>query len=119
MRAVASASDALPLRWLKLSVAASVTFTRSSGVAAQPLAAALVEDEAGELGALARLDRGDDLLGARHLRHRVVAHEAHRLDPRQPRRREPVDELGAHRRRERLRLVLEPVARADVADQRH
>ena len=61
-------------------------------------------------------DRRDDLLGAGHLRHARRIDEADRLDPRQARGREAVDELGAHDRLERDRVVLEPVARPDVAD---
>ena len=83
----------------------------------EPLPAALVEHEPGQLDARARLDRGDDLLRPGHRRHRVVADEADRLDPAQPGRGEAVHELRAHRRREHDRLVLEPVARADVAEQ--
>ena len=57
-RSVASASVAFPLRRLNSSVAASVTLTRPSGVADEPLPAALVEDEPGELGVdLARPSR--------------------------------------------------------------
>ena len=114
-RAAASSRVALPLRWLNDSVAASVTLTRPSACRREPLPAALVEDEAGEL----RLDgahRGDDLLRAGHLRHALRIDEADRLDPRQPRGGQPADELRPHVRRERLRLVLEPVPRADVAE---
>jgi len=76
----------------------------------------LVEHEARVLGAVAALDPADDLLRARHLRHAVVAHEADRLDAWQSRGGEPVDELRARRRLQRLGLVLEAVARADVDD---
>ena len=81
----------------------------------QPLPAALVQDEPGEL-APRRRGRSDDLLRARHLRHALVADEADRLDPRQPARRQPPHEVGPDARRERLRLVLEPVAGPDVAE---
>ena len=82
----------------------------------EPVVAALVQDEARVHDTVAPLDADDDLLRAVHLRHARRIHEAHRLDPRQPRLGEPVDELGTHRRLERLRLVLQPVAGADVAD---
>ena len=110
-RAAASSSDAFPFRWLKVSVAASVTLTRPSPVAREPLPAALVQDEPGELGV--DLPHGrDDLLRTGHLRDALVADEADRLDPRQPRGGEPPHQVGAHVRRKRLRLVLKPVARA-------
>jgi hypothetical protein len=81
----------------------------------------LVQHEPRILDAVASSDGGDDLLRSRHLRYAVVADEAHRLDPPQARACEPVDELGAHAGNERLRLVLQAVARADVAerDARH
>ena len=82
----------------------------------EALPAAFVEDEARELDALAPLHAVDDLLGARHLRHAVGADEAHRLDAAQPGRREPVDELRPRLGRQHLGLVLEAVARSDVAD---
>src|SRR5262249_53328463 len=65
----------------------------------------------------AGVGRRHDLLRARHLRHRLVADEAHRLDARQPGGGEAAHELRAHRRREHVRLVLEPVARPHVADE--
>ena len=83
---------------------------------AQPLVALLVQHEAGERRSVAPLDPADDLLGAGHLRHAVVPDEAHRLDAREPGGGEHVHELGPHARREHVRLVLEPVARPDVAD---
>ena len=82
----------------------------------EALVAALVQHEAGVLGAVAPLDPGDHLLGAGHLRHAVVAHEADRLDARHARGGEAVDELRPRRRLQRLGLVLEAVARADVAE---
>src|SRR5881398_3224671 len=82
----------------------------------QPLEALLVDDEAGVLDRVAPLDPCGHLLGPGHLRHAVVPHEAGRLDPRQAGRREPVDELRAQRGRERVRLILKPVARAGVAE---
>ena len=78
--------------------------------------ALLVQNEPGVLDALAALDPRDHLLGAGHLRHAVVANEADGLDPRQTHGGEPVDELGADRRREHVGLVLQPVSRADVAE---
>ena len=85
----------------------------------KPLVAAEVEDEAGVRGAFAPLDPVDHCLGVRHLRDPVRADEASRLDAREARRREAVDQLGADRRRQRVRLVLEPVARPDVTDRHH
>ena len=82
----------------------------------QALPAALVQHEPDDLRPGPALDPGHDLLRARHLRHALVAHEAHRLDARQPGGREPAHELGTDRRGERLRLVLEPVPRPDVAE---
>src|SRR5581483_607997 len=81
----------------------------------EALPAALVEDEPRQLDTVPPRDLLDDLLRPGHLRDALVAHEADGLDPAQPGRREPVDELGARLRREHLRLVLEPVARHDVA----
>ena len=57
-----------------------------------------LSDEPRVHDALAPLDRRDDLLRARHLRHARRVDEADRLDPRHARRRQPVDELGAHLR---------------------
>ena len=114
-RATASSSDAFPFARLNASVAAEGDVHAVEPRRAEPLPAALVQHEPGELDTVARLDRRRHLLRAGHLRHAVVAHEAHRLDPRQPGRREPVHELGAHGRRQRLRLVLEAVPRPDVA----
>ena len=114
-RAAASSSDALPFRWLNVSVAASVTLTRSSGVAASRSQPRSFRTSP-ESSASTSPDRRDDLLRAGHLRHALGADEADRLDPRQPGRRQPPHELGANVRRERLRLVLEPVPRADVAE---
>ena len=86
----------------------------------EPLVALLVENQPCVLDAVAALDAGNHLLGASHLRHAVVADEADRLDPRQAGLGEPVDQIGANRRRQGVALVLEPVARADVGDdQRH
>ena len=65
-----------------------------------------------------RPDRRDDLLGARHLRHASSRTKLTASTRGSPAAASRLDELGPHRRRERLRLVLEPVARADVADQR-
>ena len=82
----------------------------------QPVVTLLVQRQPRVLGPVAPLDRGDDLFGACHLRHRVGADEARGLDAREPCGGEPVDELCANRRGERLRLVLETVARSHVAD---
>ena len=83
---------------------------------AQALVALLVEHEPGVLDAVAALDRGDDLLRAGHLRHAVVADEAGGLDPRHRPRRAGSTSSGARRGREHVGLVLEPVARPDVAE---
>ena len=83
---------------------------------AQPVVTLLVEDEAGVDDSLTRVDRRDDLLRARHLRHARRVHEADGLDPRQPRRREPIDELGAGRGHEDRGIVLQPVPGGNVAD---
>ena len=114
-RAAASSSDAFPFRWLKDSVAASVTLTRSSGVAAsrsQPRWLSTSPESSASTSPTA----GHDLLRARHLGHALGIDEADRLDPRQARRRQPPDELRPRLGRERLRLVLEPVAGPDVAE---
>ena len=115
-RSLASSSEAFAFRWLKLSVAASVTFMRSSPIGLEALEAFLVQDEARVVDSVAALDTGHDVLGAGHLRHRVVADEADRLDPREASRCQAVDQFGASLGRENVLLVLEPVARADVAD---
>ena len=82
----------------------------------QPVVATLVEHEAGVDDTRTALERGDDLLGAGHLRHAGGTDEADGLDTRQPGPAEPVDQLGAHRRLEHERIVLKPVAGGDVAD---
>ena len=81
----------------------------------QAVVAALVEHEPGVDDARPPLERGDDLFGARHLRHAGRIHEADNLDARQPGGGEPPDELCAHRRLEHGGVVLEAVARSDVA----
>src|SRR5439155_1147917 len=58
----------------------------------------------------------DELLHARHLRDELRIDEAPDFDPRHAHRGEPVDELRTRVRVEVLPLVLEAVARADVAD---
>jgi hypothetical protein len=83
---------------------------------AQPVVAAVVQREAGVDDAVAPLDPGHHLFGAGHLRDARRVDEADGLDPRHARRGEPVHELGARCRVQGLRVVLEPVARADVAD---
>ena len=59
---------------------------------------------------------GEDLLGARHLRHELGVDEARGLDAREPGGGQTPAQLGAHRRREDLGVVLQPVAGADVAE---
>ena len=82
----------------------------------QPVVATLVEDETGIDDARPAVDRRDDLLRPRHLRHPCGIDEADCLDARQPGVGEAVDEFGANLRLEDLGIVLEPVARGDVAD---
>ena len=82
----------------------------------QPFVTLLVENETGVLDARSWLDRRHHFLRAGHLRHEVVADEARGLNSLQPRAREPVHELGTHGRREHVGLVLQPVTRADVAE---
>ena len=82
----------------------------------EPVVATLVEDETRIDDARPALDRRDDLFGPGHLRHPRGVDEADCLDARQPGIGEAVDELGANLRLEDLGIVLEPVARGDVAD---
>ena len=84
--------------------------------AAEALGALLVEDEARVLGPVTPLDPLDDVLGAGHLRHAVRPHEADGLHAPETRFGEPVDEVGTDGGLQNLALVLEPVARADVAE---
>ena len=79
-----------------------------------PLVAPLVEHESGVDGAGPAVHGGHHLLGAGHLGHPLGVDEACRLYPRDARRREPVAELGPHRRGEGLVLVLQAVAGSDV-----
>ena len=58
----------------------------------------------------------DHVLRGGHLRHAIGADEADRLDARQSRRGQAVDELGPNGGLQNLRLVLKPVAGADVAE---
>ena len=76
----------------------------------------LVQHERGAAGALVVAEPGQHLLAAGHLRHAVAAHHAGGLHDRDAGGEQPAAELGAHARGERDRLVLEPVARRDVAD---
>ena len=82
----------------------------------EPVVATLVEDETGIDDPRPALDRRDDLFRPRHLRHARRIDEADGLDARQSGIGETVDELGANLRLQDLRIVLEPVARGDVAD---
>ena len=82
----------------------------------QALIALLVQRESRVLDTVDALDLRDDLFRAGHLRNRIGAHERRGLDARQARVCKPVDELGTRLRFERLRLVLQPVTRSDVAD---
>ena len=68
---------------------------------------ARVEHEGGDVGLRgAAVERVQDVLGAGHLRHAVVADEAHRLDAAQPGAGQPAAQLGARLRRQGLALVL-------------
>ena len=82
----------------------------------QPVVASLVQDKACVDDARLAVECGDDLFRPRHLRHAIVADEAHRLDPRHARSGQSVAELGPQRRGQGDGLVLETVARPDVAD---
>ena len=113
--ATASSSDALTFAVERLGRRKADVDTVEPG-GGEALPPALVQHQPGELDAVAPLDGRDDLLRPGHLRYALVADEAHRLDPREAGGAEPVHELRAHGGRERLRLVLEPVPRPDVAD---
>jgi hypothetical protein len=78
---------------------------------------ALVVEHQGRPGdAVAARERGQDLLGPGHLRHELGVDEARGLHAREPCGGEPLAQLGPHGRREHGLVVLEPVARADVAE---
>src|SRR5439155_26148722 len=81
-----------------------------------PLVPFVVQRLAGVDDAGLALDPGDDLLRPGHLRHTLRVDEADGFDPRDTGGREAVDELRTDRGLEMRRLVLQPVARADVAD---
>ena len=83
---------------------------------AQAVVALEIEYEARILRPASLRDPGDGLFGARHLRHAVIADERHRLDSRKSRRSEAVDQVCTYVGREDVRLVLEAVARPDVAE---
>ena len=78
--------------------------------------ALLVEDEAGVHDAGLAVQRGHDLFGAAHLRHELWIDEAGGFHLLKAGVREPITKRSANRRLERARLVLKPVARADIAD---
>ena len=82
----------------------------------EAVVATLVEDETGIDDARPAVDRSDDLLGPSHLRHPRRIDEADCLDARQPGVSQALDKLGANLGFEDLGIVLEPVARGDVAD---
>ena len=82
----------------------------------EALGSFLVEDEPGVGHAVAAFDAGRHLLGSRHLRHPLGTDEADRFDLGKPARGKAVDQLRAHLRLEGRTLVLEAVARPDVAD---
>jgi hypothetical protein len=83
---------------------------------AEAVVAALVQRQPGVDDPIAAVDPGDHLLRAGHLRDKRGVDEADRLDPRNAGAGEEVDELRPLRGLQHLRLVLEPVARRDVAD---
>ena len=74
-RSTASSSDALPLRRLNVSVAASVQFDPVDRGRREPLPAAQVEDEAGELGARRARTAATTSSALGHLRDAVGADE--------------------------------------------
>ena len=78
--------------------------------------AALVEHQSGVDDALDAMQRRHDLLGPRHLRHALGVHEADGLDARDARGGQAVAELRPDLRGQRAGLVLQAVARPDVAD---
>ncbi len=82
----------------------------------RPLVSLLIEDESGVDGIRLAMQRRHYLLGARHLGHQLWIDEARRLHSLQACAGEAVAELRAHHGFQRLRLVLQAVTRADVAD---
>ena len=76
----------------------------------------LIPNEKGLEKALEHRDPLQDLGAVGELRDHVRAHEAGHLQPAQPGPRELVDQAHLVRGGDDLRLVLEPVARADLAD---
>ena len=119
VRAIASASVALPFRWLKLSVAASVTFTRSSEVArnrSKPRSLRTrPESSVPSCGpSAATTSSAPAICGTASSRTKLTAStRGTRAAASRP--TSSARTAGASV----SRLVLEPVARADVADQRH
>ena len=111
-----SSTPAFWLRRPKASVSAYDVCTRSTPAASARSAPRGVERQPGELEA-AVAERRHDLLGARHRGHPAGIDEARRLDAPEPGCGQPPAELGARRRREHDRVVLEAVARAHVAHQ--
>jgi hypothetical protein len=78
--------------------------------------AALVQDETGQADARDTGQEAKHVFRIRHLRHALGMNEACRLDPPEPRRREPTDELDLGVGREKLTIVLKPVPWADLHD---
>ena len=109
---------AFPFRRLNASVAASVRFAPVEPRCGEPLLARARSGRARRLDAVDVARSGDDLLRAGHLRHALARRRSSPPRPGEARRGEPPRELSAHAGREHRRLVLEPVARADVADGR-
>ena len=82
----------------------------------EAVVAALVQHETCVDDARLSRQRRDDLLRARHLWNAGRADEADCFDPRQPGRREAVDQRGTNRGLEHDGIVLQAVTRPDVAD---
>ena len=78
--------------------------------------AALVGDQDGDRDVVGHSDPRQHLVGVGELRDDVGAHEARRLDPLHAGARERVDQAHLVVGRDDLGLVLEAVARADLAD---
>src|SRR4051812_1224872 len=82
----------------------------------QALISSLVQDETRIDDAIPALEGPDDLLRPAHLRNAFGAHEADRLDAAKTGGGEPVHQVRPGLGVKRVGLVLEPVARPDVAD---
>ena len=83
----------------------------------EAVVSALVQRKSRVHDSVDSIEGRNDLFRAGHLRNTARIDEARDLDGTQPGSRELADELGAERRRQDVRLVLEPVARAHVDDE--